>query len=691
MLSKNRHISLRYYKTILFNDFAAQGKDHFFLAFPFLLGVGIAVYFGMTTEVPVWIGLTLLFISGVTTYYLRDYYIVFLSTLSLTIVFVGFSSAQLRTTYLDTNILPSSFGPAGIQGRIVSVTKTQKGTKILLEDLQISRLRADHVPTRLRLHVNRLDEQIKTGQWIETRAMLKPPPQPASPNAFDFQRHAYFKQIGAVGFTYGEIRIISSPESSWLTYFDNLRHQIEDRIEKAYNGSPHQDQKTLAIAFLTGNKQVINEDTHEIVRAAGLAHLLAISGLHIGLVSAIAFFGLRTILSLIPAIALRYPIKKWAAVFAIASALAFTLITGGSTPTVRAFLMTSIVLIGVLIDRKAISLRTVAWAAIIILLALPESLLGASFQLSFAAVTALVAYYEKHENNYGRSKPYQYVKGIITSSLIATIATTPFAAYHFNRIALYGIASNLLAIPITVFWIMPFGLLSLCLMPFGLEQFSLFIMGWGIEALLWVAKTTAEIPYAQISVPYMGTNALIFITLSGLILCIFTKHLMKISYPLFAMGLILAFFIPSPDIIVNSNGKLSAIRDENGHTYVSNLRYASYTRKSWLRSWGEEEGQAQSYRNEIPCDENGCRYIHVSGQVIGFNTQALALGEDCQKTDILITPLSSPIDCPAPSHIIDQFSLSEKGAHAIYLEGQTIDIKTVRDVRGIRPWTNYGQ
>lgn len=691
MLPKFRYLTLRYYKKRLFDIFAVQEKDHFFLAVPVLLAIGIAIYFGMTTEIPIWVGLTFLFISGVTTYYLRHYYIVFLSTLALTIVFVGFSSAQLRTTYLSTNILPKSFGPAGIQGRIVSVTKTQKGSKILLEDLQISRLRADHVPTRLRLHVNNLKEQIKTGQWIETWAMLKPPPQPSSPYAFDFQRHAYFQKIGAVGFTYGDIRIISSPEPHWLSYFDHLRHKTEEKIEKAFEQIGRSDQKTLAIAFLTGNKQIIDEETHEIVRAAGLAHLLAISGLHIGLVSAIAFFSLRSLLAFIPPLALRYPIKKWAAVFAILSALVFTLITGGSTPTLRAFLMTSIVLVGVLIDRKAISLRTVAWAAIVILLVLPESLLGASFQLSFAAVTALVAYYENTQNNFKQHKVIQYVKGIFTSSLIATLATTPFAAYHFNRIALYGIASNLLAIPITVFWIMPFGLLSLCLMPFGFEKYSLFIMGWGIEALLWVANTTANIPYAQISVPYMGAGAIVLITFGGLFLCLFKYSLRKIAFPLIACGVALSVFLPSPDIVINSNGKLSAIQSKNGQAYLSNLRYARYTQDSWLRSWGLEEHKPQAFDEKLPCDTFGCRYTHPNGLVIGFNKSSLALEEDCLKTDILITPLSSPLSCTRPRHIIDQHSLSQNGAHAVYLKDKQIIIKTVRDIRGNRPWTNYGE
>ncbi|WP_417789044.1 ComEC/Rec2 family competence protein [Terasakiella pusilla] len=690
MLQKKRHNYLTLYKRRIFDDFAAQEKDHIFLLIPILLAIGIGLYFGMTNETPLWVALTGAFISGLTTYYLREYYIAFLSTLSIAIVLTGFSSAQIRTHYLDTNFLPYSFGPTGIQGRIASVTPSQKGYKIILEDLQISRLRADHIPTRVRLHANSLKTQIKPGQWIETRAMLKPPPQPASPLSFDFQRHAYFQGIGAIGFTYGQIKVLSE-EASPFSFFENLRHVIQEKITHIFPNTNDADKKALAIALLSGNKQLINEETHEAVRAAGLAHLLAISGLHIGLVSAIFFFGLRSLLALIPSVSLNYPVKKWAAFLAIAAALCFTLTTGASTPTVRAFLMTSIVLLGVILDRKAISLRTVAWAAIAILILLPESLLSPSFQLSFAAVTALVAYYEKRSPDLSSPSYIRYVKSIFTSSLIATAATTPFAAYHFNHIALYGVASNLVAIPITVFWIMPSGLLALCLMPFGLEGVALHIMGWGIELLVWVAYQTANIPFSQIATPSMGVPAIIALTIAGLMICLMTKIYRKTGVALIGVGFLLASLNPLPDIVINETGKLSAIKDQEGNTYVSNLRHASFTRENWLQNWGLENHKPVSFQKKLPCDQTGCQFQHKNGTWVSFNEQAIALEEDCQKADILITPWDSPMICDNPKHIIDKKALKRSGAHAIYLGNGKIEIETVRDNRGLRPWTQYGR
>ncbi len=692
MLSKNRHKLISYWKGVTFADIAAREKDHFFLWIPVLLGLGIAVYFGMTTELPVWTGLTCLVISGVTTYYYRNYYIVFLSTLSLTIVFVGFSSAQLRTYYLDTNILPKSFGPAGIQGRIVDVKPTQRGTKITLEDLQITRLRADYVPTRLRLHVNSLKTQVKTGQWISTRAMLKPPPAPSAPEAFDFQRQAYFKQIGAVGFAYGEIRVLKETSPGNRDLFSELRRHIQNRIKTVFANHDNPDIYNLAIALLTGNKQVISTETHEKVRAAGLAHLLTISGLHIGLVSALVFFTVRLLLAYIPPLALRYPIKKWAAVCAIGGALFFTLLTGGSVPTFRAFLMTTIVLTGVLLDRKAISLRTVAWAAIVILLFFPESLMGASFQLSFAAVTALVAYYEKAKPDFENQKLLRYIKGVIISSLIATAATTPFAAYHFNRIALYGIGANLIAIPLTVFWIMPMGVGALLLMPLGLESFLLIPMGWGISALLWVAETTASLPFAQLSIAHIPQTAFALLTFGGILLCLArAKGRIMASSVMISSALLLTAFTSQPDIQISPDGRLKAVQTSKGDILVSDLRRASYVRDSWMRRWGAEDQTPELFKAQVPCDISGCTYDHENGQKVIFNTNSMSLSEDCQKADILITNQASPLVCRKPTHLIDTHSLKTEGAHAIYMDDNEVKVVTTKDIRGMRPWTVYGE
>lgn len=692
MLSFFRHIGQSLYFSRHKSGFFSHEKDHFFLWIPVLLGIGIAFYFGITSEIPVWVGLTCLFISGLTTYYLRHYYIIFLSTLSLTIIFVGFFSAQFRTLYLDTKVLPYSFGPAGIQGRIVETIPDEGSVKLVIDNLQISRLPAPHIPTRLRLHVSNNKTQFKTGQWVNAYGEIKPPPPPTSPGAFDFQRHTYFLQIGAIGFAYGDVKIIQDNTNSFSDVFGQWRQSIRTRLENHFNRPEDKDKLSLAVTFLTGSKGQIDEETMETVRKAGLAHLLAISGLHIGLVCAFFFFGTRLLFSLIPPLALNYPIKKWAAVIALGASLFFTLLTGASIPTTRAFLMTAIVLVGVLADRKAISLRTVAWAAIFILLFFPESLLSASFHLSFAAVTALIAFYEQHKSSPRTPRLMRYVSGVLTSSLIASTATMPFAAYHFNRVALWGIGANLLAIPLTALIIMPAGLCALALMPIGLDGPALSIMGWGLSALLWVSHQTATLPASQLSIAAFPTSALILITTGGLMLCLLKSRLRYASFAAFALALGISLFDKQPDILISADGRLSALQSKHGEIIISQMRRASYTRKKWIERWGQENAQNTPvlFDKHLECDTQGCLFRHDNGLQIIFNEHAMALPEDCQKADILIVPQTSPSICTGPDLIIDRNSLNNDGAHALYFDDNgLVDIKSVRSQRGQRPWTVY--
>lgn len=677
-----------------FNEFTTQEKDRFFLWIPVFIGVGIALYFGITKQPPLWFSVTAPLISGVTTYYLRNNTFVFISTLIITLVFVGFSSAHLRTLHLDTSMLERPFGPAGIQGRIVSMQETTSGMKVTLENLQIARMRADFVPSRVRLHVRSKETALKTGAWVEGRAVLKPPSPPTSPGAFDFQRHSYFKGIGAIGFTYGELQVISEPDIEGLmglkAFFDHLRLHVQARIHESFSNQDQNHGESLAITFLTGNKQVIPEDVIEDVRIAGLAHLLAISGLHIGLVSAMAFFSLRFVLAHIPPLAIRYPIKKWAAVFAIMAALFFTLLTGGSVPTIRAFIMCAIVFLGICLDRKAISLRTLAWAAIIILLFLPESLLGPSFQLSFAAVCALIAFYENRAPLYDkRPKVYRYFRDILLTSLIATLATTPFAAYHFNMVALYGVVSNLLAVPLTVFWIMPLGLMALLVMPLGGEHFFLQGMGIGIEQLVWIAKVTAEQPYALLSVPSISNASLFFMVLGGLLICLLKTRMRWSGLGALCLAMVLYQQTEHPDILISADGRLSAIHSPDQGVILSSMRRAAFVRDNWLDRWGKSKSPYTVLAETIPCDEYGCRYRAPDGLSVTLNTHPLALAEDCAKANVLITPVTHSPECEGPEAVIDKKALDLNGAHAVYLEKSGPRIVHTRDIRGERPWTLY--
>lgn len=284
----------------------------------------------------------------------------------------------------------------------------------------------------------------------------------------------------------------------------------------------------IAAALMTGERGAIPEKLLSAMRDSGLAHLLAISGLHIGLIGGFIFFAVRLCLAASERLALRWPIKKFAAVAAFFGCLAYLLISGMTLPTQRAFLMLSLVMLANLIDRSAISMNLVAWAAAVILLVFPESLMSVSFQMSFAAVIALVAFYEAATartvlTSGRRSKVMRFVLyfgAVLMTTVIATLATAPFAVFHFNRLALLGVMANMVALPLAALWIMPLALISFVMMPFGLEAGPLFLMGWGIEQVLAVAIAVQAMPGAIALIPAVPGWTLGVIALGGLWLCL---------------------------------------------------------------------------------------------------------------------------------------------------------------------------
>ena len=304
----------------------------------------------------------------------------------------------------------------------------------------------------------------QVGSRISVFVRLLPPGAPAVPGAYDFQCHAWFARIGAVGYAFGLSRqlkpMVSDSKESWTVWIATLGQQLVERIRTAIPGTSG----TVAAAFKTGGSSAIPKELVEAMRVSGLAHLLAICGLHMSLVAATLFFGLRAFLAMSELLALQYPIKKWAAAVALAGAFGYLLLTGATILTQRAFLMTGLVLLAVLLDRTAIALRLVAWAAAAILLVTPESLLSASFQMSFATVVVLVAVYEHGQRlvgdwaggGWGR-KIVPYLSGVGLTTLVAGLATGIFALYHFGRTAHFSLEVNLLVVPVTPFWIMPWG------------------------------------------------------------------------------------------------------------------------------------------------------------------------------------------------------------------------------------------
>ena len=338
------------------------------------------------------------------------------------------------------------------------------------------------MPVKLRVSLSKGAPPLHVGDRILVLANLSPPSGPAAPGAFDFQRVAWYQQLGAVGYALAPAAVIEPGKpDGFVRAIDALRADVTERILKALPGP----EGGVVAALLTGEQTAVDKDIAQAMRDSGLAHILSISGLHIVFVVGLVMGLVRYGIALVPPLALRVDAKKIAAVLALMAALFYTALAGAPVPAQRACAMAGFALLAILLDRTALSLRLVAWSAVIVLAVAPESLTGASFQMSFAAVVALIAAWEAaagwrrrlHERaDRARHRWLWRLSAAIAASLattlIASIATGAFAAYHFNRLSLLGVVANLLGVPLTGFWIMPWGLLAMLLMPFGLERFA---------------------------------------------------------------------------------------------------------------------------------------------------------------------------------------------------------------------------
>ncbi|MFQ5958013.1 MAG: ComEC/Rec2 family competence protein, partial [Alphaproteobacteria bacterium] len=351
---------------------------------PVGLGGGIALYFALPFEPSIWLGFacTALALAAVAAARGRSVWMV--AALACAVVVGGFTVAGLRTHSVAAPVLAKPLRPTLVSGRIVESAMRGGGRRLVLDRVRIARFDVAATPARVRVTVRRADPSLVPGDWVSLRAALSPPPAPAAPGAFDFARKAYFEGIGAVGFALGRAHAIAAPAGGipggWLPAVGRLRHAVTARLLAGLDGQAG----AVAAALLTGERGAIADDVLAAVRDAGLAHLLAISGLHLGLVATILFFAVRALLALSERLALRFAIKKWAACAALAGTAFYLLLAGTTIPTQRAFLMSGLVIVAILFDRTAVSMRSVAWAAVAVLLLRPESLLSASFQMSFA-------------------------------------------------------------------------------------------------------------------------------------------------------------------------------------------------------------------------------------------------------------------------------------------------------------------
>lgn len=665
---------------------------------PVLLGAGAAAYLLLRSEPPFWVAPLLIAAAAGA---LRNEK-ARLAAAAAILFAAGFAAAQFRAASVDAPSLSRPIDYATVEGRLRAVDEAPKSRRLIIDVFSIEGLAKEATPKRVRVSWRGREFAARPGDAVVLRASLSPPPAPAAPGGFDFARQLYFQGVGAVGFAVSAPKVVPETSRPFAAAFragiEGFRVRLAARILKAEPG----DAGAIVAAVVTGKREAISDDADAAFRDSGLAHLLSISGLHMGLATGLIYFTLRALLALIEPVALTQPIKKWAALAALVSGFLYLFISGGAWPAQRAFIMTSIFFIAIIADRRALSLRNVAIAAFVIILLAPEAVLHPGFQMSFAAVTALIASFEWASARADPARSFsafarfrRYVAGIAVTDVIASAATAPYALYHFNRAANFGLPANVVSIPLMGFWVMPAAIVAMILLPFGADAPFWRLAAGGVEVMLRLAEWTKALPGAVTVFPSWPASSIGVLTIGGLWLCLMTAPWRLGGLAALPAAAALIAADPHPALFMSGEGDNvgALVSDQTGAAQLAvfDLRKSRFDARVWMEEAGidVEKKDAAALRGVYPCDASGC-VVATGGARIAVSADRAGLDDDCARADLVLAlyVVSKNERKGCKAGLIDRRDAWENGAHAVYVRNGRLRVETVAARRGKRPWTD---
>ena len=658
-----------------FAKWAEAERGRFSLLLPVAMGAAILAYFALPAEPPLWLGATFLAFSlAALAAGWRHPYWRFAAALALA-ASLGFARAEWRTAAQPPLItIPS--GPIGLSGTIARIDLFPGARRLTLAHPSLDG--AAPLPRAIRLRLRGADATpLRVGEMVRAYAMLFAPDRPAYPGGWDQGRQDFFAGLAASGFALGDVSITApAPPDAPAAWLQNLRAGIALRILRVLPVSTG----SIAVTLLTGDEQAIPAAERNDFIAAGLAHILAVAGLHAGIVMGVFFTTTRFLLTRHESLALRLPVKPLAAAAALLGGAAYAVLTGAHLPILRSLAMASLVTFGVIMGRRAISLRGLAIAAMLIMLATPEAVLGVSFQMSFSAVLALIAGFAAVQHAMARlhaagsraRRLALHAAALAYTSLLAGGASMPFAAYQFQQIQPYWIPANLLAVPLTALWILPLGLLALALMPLGLQALALLPMARGIAIILWITARIASWPAAMLRIQPVPSLAILLIAAGLVWLCIWRSPPRLAGLALMLAGLAVYAATPPPDILVSPSAGLIAIRAAPRVFLLSRGKPHAYTLSQWAPVWG---GQPFTLAR---CTQNTCRL----GAVLFALTPPPG---GCGNAVLAVSPAMLRGACGS-TPVIDRMYTYRNGATAAWVSPHGLRLRTDRTAQGNRPW-----
>lgn len=662
---------------------------------PVAFGLGIAVYFAADRE-PLWWGPPL-FIAGfaVLAFVVRTRPIAFAAMMALCLATTGLLAGIIRTERVMTPVIERTT-IAKLGGFVESVEERTRDMRMVVVVTSFGSLAAEQIPNKVRITAQK--NRISAGEYISITARLMPPPEAARPGGYDFARDAFFRGLGAVGSGLGTIERPPAPHFAPLALrinaqIDLARNAMTERIAGLIGGQAG----AVAAALVTGKRGLISEETNDILRGAGIYHIVSISGLHMVLAAGAIFWLARALLALVPGIALGWPLKKIAALFAMLGATAYCIFSGSEVATERSLIMTLIMLGAVLADRPALSMRNLALAALIVLALEPDAMLGPSFQMSFGAVAALIAFAEwqrrrpkvdKAEPGFvGRSiRAAQFgLAGMLITSVLAALATGPFAAFHFQTYNPFGLLGNMLALPFVSLIVMPAAVAGALLYPLGLDAIAWWVMGLATEPVLAVSRHVAGLGGSTQVVPAYSVAAVTGFAMALILLTLFTTWLRYLALVPLAFGVALAAHPQRQDIYIDREAAGVAARSASGRLSIIG-RPGSFVMEQWLKADGDNrKPDDASLRDGTACDPGGCVVTLPDGKTVSWSRDPLIVSDDCARADLVVTPLRWDGACKAL--MVDRRTLDRFGSISIRSAPDGLTAITGRNPDAPRAWS----
>ncbi len=661
---------------------AASYAGRIVLFLPVAMLAGVLLYFDLGSEPPVWIAPVAIMLAGggLALCWQRPV----LRRIAALFLFatIGFGRAQWQAIAMKPPILVPH-GVVTVAGRVSSIDILPTGRRVALASPRLDGGPALARAVRVKLRKGD-DLRLAAGDLVRVRAFLFAPSRPAYPGGWSFARDQFFSGIGAVGFAVSKIAIIRPGRPGWAGALRRLRETIAARVLTAMPPTTG----PVAATLLTGFESAIPARERQDFITAGLAHILAVAGLHIGIVMGALFAVARFAAGLSEPLLLRVPAKVVASLVAFAGGLVYAALTGFHVPIERSLAMAGLVLLGIVAGRRALSLRGLALAAFALMLIEPQSVPGPSFQMSFSAVLALIAGYEA----FGRrltiggdgwhQRLGRHVAALAFTSLLAGGASMPFAAYQFQQVQPYYILANLVAVPLTALIVLPAGMVALLLMPLHLEALALAPMGWGIAAILAVARFVGELPHALIAIGPSPGWPVALLGFGMALLGLLRDRTRFAGAPLVAIGLAGMMTGRAPDVLVSPTASLVAVRDGAVVRILVTRRADNYTLAQWRPVFAHD--RVRVARATDLCPDGRCRFDR--GRVLYLDGPAAAKG-GCGEARVVVSPRPLRGACRGRGRVVlDRFSVWRDGAIALRFSGARLRFATDRDVQGARPW-----